>query len=186
MKVFGNVRIEETTLYYLYMLVDGNVTNKKKDIFDDLCRELKVDSDEKKEIINICKKKIEGQASVLDVIVTEKFDEQVGRRWMGLRDASSLARVIWNLVNLGYADSKYSEEEKKIIQYLMDKWSVSLEVYQEFIDVSETLLSLEQYRGWISSVYPKGRLGEKKKKNVENEIQMLLDDIQLTISEAAM
>lgn len=99
---------------------------------------------------------------------------------------SELAQVIWNLVRLGYADSMYSAEEKEIVNYLMDKWSIAPEVYQEFIDTAETLLSLKQYKSWISTAYTKKKIAEEKKKSIENEMQMLLDDVQLTINELTM
>lgn len=184
--MFGNARIEEATLYYLYMLSDGTVENKEKKIFDNLCKELNVDSEEKKEIINKCKTVLDNQPNVIDIIVTEKYDEQVGKKWIGMRSVSELAQVIWNLVRLGYADAVYSAEEKEIVNYLMDKWSIAPEVYQEFIDTAETLLSLKQYKSWISTAYTKGNIQEEKKKNIENEMQMLRDDVQLTINELTM
>ena len=184
--MFGNVRIEEATLYYLYMLSNGTVENKEKEVFDNLCKELNVDSEEKNEIINKCKTVFDAQPNVLDIIVTEKYDEQVGKKWIGMRSMSELAQVIWNLVRLGYADSMYSAEEKEIVNYLMDKWSIAPEVYQEFIDTAETLLSLKQYKSWISTAYTKKKIAEEKKKSIENEMQMLLDDVHLMINELTM
>lgn len=49
--MFGNVRIEEATLYYLYMLSNGTVENKEKEVFDNLCKELNVDSEEKTKLL---------------------------------------------------------------------------------------------------------------------------------------
>ena len=57
-----------------------------------------------------------------------------------LKNASDLARIIWNLIKLGYADTVYSEEEKEIVNYLVDKWDISVEVYQEMIDIADTIL----------------------------------------------
>lgn len=51
---------------------------------------------------------------IFRVIVKEKIDDQAGGAFYGLRTDSSLARIIWNLICLGYADSGYSQEEKKI------------------------------------------------------------------------
>lgn len=184
--MFGGNRNEEAMLYYLYMMADGEVANNEEKIYDAICKELGIDNDEKKSVIEKCKEFVDGTSDIFDILVREKIDEQVGQGWFGLRDASSLAQIIWNLVNIGYADSIYSDEEEKIVSYLVDKWSISSQVYQELVDTADTMLALTKQREWIASTFSKGGIREKKEKDVDSEIKQLLDDIKLTIEELTM
>lgn len=186
--MFGSNCNEEATLYYLYMMADGNVSYSEEKIFDEICKELNLDTDEKNSVIEKCKGFAANETDVFSIVVREKIDEQVGQGWLGfgLRDASSLARIIWNLVNLGYADSSYSDEEKKIVNYLVAKWSVSTEIYQELVDIAETMLALTKQRGWIASIFSKDSIRDKKERKVDSEIKHLLEDVNLTIQELTM
>ena len=176
----------EATLYYLYMMADGEVSYSEEKIFDEICKELNIDTDEKNLVIEKCKEVASEKTDVFDIMVREKIDEQAGKGWFGLRDQSSLVRIIWNLVNLGYADSFYSDEEKKIVSYLVAKWSISSDVYQELVDTADTMLALSKQREWIASTFSKGSLRDKKEKEVDFEMKQLLDDVKLTIQELTM
>lgn len=182
--MFGN-NSKEAELYYLYMMADGEVTHGEEKLFDVICKdELKIDNDEKKSIIRKCKKLADGTTDIFTVLMNERIDEQVGQGCFG--DESSLARIIWNLVNLGYADSCYTDEEKKIVAYLVDKWSVSPEVHQELVDIADTILALTKQKAWITSTFDKGQIRDKKVKDVNSKIKGLLDSVKLTIEELSI
>lgn len=183
--MLNNNRTEEAMLYYLYMMADGEVAYSEEKIFDSLCNELKIDYDTKDSVIEKCKALVDGKLSVFSIIIREKLDEQVGKNWFE-RDESSSARIIWNLVNLGYADSDFSAEEKKIVDYLIDRWSVKSEVYREFIDTADTILTLTKQKDWIASTFSKGATRDKREKEVDTEIEYLLNDVKLTIKELTM
>ena len=176
----------EASLYYLYMMADGEIANSEKKIFNTICKELDIDNDTKKIIIKKCKELADGNSDMLNVIVSEKIDEQVRENWFGIQDLSRDARIIWNLVNLGYADNVYSKEEQKIIKYLVEKWSVNLEVYQEFVDIADTMLALVKQKEWVLSTFAKGSERNKKEKMIKLEIERLLSDVNLTIEELTM
>lgn len=177
---------KEAMLYYLYMMADGEISHGEVKIFNTICKELKIDNDTKSSVIDEAKKLLNGTKNVFSIIVREKIDEQVGEGWFGLRDKSALTRIIWNLINLGYADSIYSEEEKLIVNYLMDKWSISQEIYHEFMDISDTILALTKQKEWIHFTYFANRRIEKKEDYIDSEIEQLIDDVNLTIEEISM
>ena len=147
---------------------------------------MNVDADEQNAVIEKCKGLVKGKTDVFSIIIREKIDEQVGQGWFGLWDESSLARIIWNLVDLGYADSVYSDEEKKIVSYLVNKWSVREETYRELIDIADTILALTKQKEWVVSTYSRGSLRDKKEKDIDSEIEQLLGDVKLTIEELKM
>lgn len=184
--MFGSNNYKEATLYYLYMMADDDVSYSEEKLFDSICKDLNLEVESKKDVINKCKEITEKSTDIFSVMVSEKIDEEVGNGWFGLRDASSLARIIWNLVNLGYADSRYSDEEKKIVKYLVDKWSVSAEVLQEFVDTADTILALSKQKEWIAATYGKDAIRDKKEKEVNAQINEMLEYVKLTIKEITM
>lgn len=182
--MFWQNKEQEASLYYLYMMADGEVSYSEEKIFDQLCGEMEIQSDTKNQIIEKCKQI--GKGNVLSVIVNEKIDDEVGKSFLGLHDKSVLARIIWNLINLGYADTVYSDAEKKIVKHLVDKWSMDREVLQEFIDTADTMLALRKKRDWISVTFDKGTERDKMEKETDGEIKMLFDNVKLTIQELTM
>lgn len=175
---------QEASLYYLYMLADGDVSYSEEKNFDQLCDEMEIQGDTKKQIIEKCEQI--GKGNVLSVIMNEKIDDEVGKSFFGLYDKSVLARIIWNLINLGYADAVYSDAEKKIVKHLVDKWSVDKEVLQEFIDTADTMLALTKKKDWISTTFNKGAESDKREKETDGELKKLLEDVKLTIQELTM
>ena len=183
--MFGNNKNEEASLYYLYMMADGNVSHSEEKLFDSICKDLNLDDESKKEVINKCKEMSRGSSDIFSVMVREKVDEKASN--IGLfTNYSGLARIIWNLVNLGYADSKYSGGEKKFVKYLVDKWSISPEVLQEFVDTADTILALSKQKEWIATTYVKGTVRDKKEREVDAQINEMLEYVKLTIKEITM
>lgn len=184
--MFGDKSSEEAVLYYLYMMADGNISYSEEKIFDELCGKLRLSAEAQEEVIKKCKDITSNMTDIFRVIVKEKIDDQAGGDFFGLRTDSSLARIIWNLICLGYADSGYSQEEKKIVEYLVDKWSVKPEVYQEFIDIADTMLALTKQKKWLEDNFSAGAEKDKKEKDIDMEIKRLWDDAKLTIDEIMM
>ena len=182
-----NRNSDEAALYYLYMLADSEISYSEEKVFNKICDELNIDAENKNSIIKKCKELASGKSDIFSVIVREKIDEQAALGLFGLpRSQDSRARIIWNLINLGYADSFYSEPERKIVAYLVDKWSLKEEIYQEFMDIADTILALSQQREWVISTFPKGTDRDSKEKKLDDEINQLLGDVYLTIEELTM
>lgn len=178
--------VKEAELYYLYMMADGGVTCGEEKIFDTICKELRIEDSGKELITERCKKFANDTDDIFSMLVRGKVDEHVGQRYGELKDASSLARIIWNLLNLGYADTFYSDEEKKIVNYLVDKWSVSPEIHQELVDTADTMLALTKQKEWFALTLPEGTVRAGKEKYIDSQIEQLLDDVKLTIEELTM
>lgn len=175
----------EPGLYYLYMMADGEISPKEKKVFRKICKELEFDSDRKKSLMEMCERLVDEEPDVLEIITEAEIDEKAGKRmWMGTH--SSRERIIWNLINLGYSDSAYSEEEKKIVNYLVDKWSIDNDVYQEFIDTAETMLALTRQKEWIISTFTDDIVQNEKKKKVDRVLNQLQSDIKVTLAEAEL
>ena len=184
--MLGLDNTKEAMLYYLFMMSDGDVSDSEKKLFAKICKEIKINKEEKKAVIDNCIILAKNYEKVFDLITGEELDDQVGRGWFGLKDASTLARIIWNLVNLGYADTDYSENERKIVDHLLVKWEIKPEVYQEMVDTADTMLTLIKQKEWLISTFPEGNSRDEKKIKINSEIKTLLSDIKLTIDELTM
>ena len=103
----------------------------------------------------------------------------INRQSKAYVDAKRGARMIWNLVNIGYADSVYSPAEKKIVNYLVEKLEVKPEVYKEFIDIADT----NKQRQWIQMTYTQENVIAKKENQIDQEMKLLADQVELTIQE---
>lgn len=179
---FGGNKKEEASLYYLYMMADGEVSNNESKIFNEICKELDIGNDENELIVEECKKIVDKDSDILSVIVKEEIDEKLAKIW----SSSKHARIVWNLINLGYADAVYSEEEQKIVKYLIDKWEVDTEIYQEFVDIADTMLTLTKKKEWVLSTFTNGSERDKKLKEIDCAMERLLSDVNLTIEEITM
>ena len=60
--------------------------------------------------------------------------------------------------------------------YLVDKWSLKEEIYQEFMDIADTILALSQQREGSSLPFLK-ELTEIQRKKLDDEINQLLGDV---------
>lgn len=177
---------EEAMLYYLYMMSDGEVSFNEAMIFNAICKELEIDNATKDRLIAKCEKLAEGGKDPFRVILRERIDAKAEQDWIGRKDESSLARIIWNLVNLGYADSFFSDEEKKIVNHCKARWSIDPEVYQELIDTADTMLALAKQKEWIAATFSESSTREEKEKSIDAEIMGLLDDVKLLLEELAL
>lgn len=178
---------EEVMLYFLYMMSDGEITYSEEKLFDQICSEMYLEPNAKKEAIEECLKLAKRPEDAFDIIISEKLDESVCEsRFRRQNTEVSLSRIIWNLINLGYADTVFSQSEQTIINYLMKRWKIKEELYQEMISTADTMLSLTQHKDWIKKTYHNGTDRDAYEKRIDQEIQELFSDIKLSIAELAM
>ena len=175
-------RISETKLYYLYMLADGDISYSEEKIFEKICEENGVISVERNIIIENFETETKKNSDMFDVLIKEKLDEKIPNVCFVDAVKDALARIIWNLVNIGYADGLYSEEEKRIVKYLVNKWNIPEELYLEFTDVADTMLALEKQRKWIHETF-EGKELDNKEKEIDLCIKELLEEVKISINE---
>lgn len=71
------------------------------------------------------------------------------------------AQTLWNLINIGYADEKYTYSEQQVVEYLADKWEVNKTLYSAMIDTADTMLMLTNKKEYIEECL--------KRENLKNE-----------------
>ena len=194
---------DEAKLYYLYMMADGKVSKEEKKIFQRICMGFEIKADDRHAIIKEYEDLMEYEDLVFEaieklgeglVVVKEieieipavlggNMSSTINPQWKAYVDVKRSARMIWNLVNIGYADSVYSPAEKKIVNYLVEKLEVKPEVYKEFIDIADTMLALNKQRQWIQMTYTQENVIAKKENQIDQEMKLLADQVELTIQE---
>ncbi len=181
-KVEGN---PEAMLYCLYMMADGEISYSEEKIFDVLCKEMNVNEDEQKEIMEECRRLAPEKSYVLYQMHESNLLEQLekGRSFFHWLSKRKKREIIWNLVNLGYADSVYLEDEKKIVDFLLQKWEISRAFYQNLLDIADTMLSLSKQKEWVVANF-NGHERDTKEKYLDEQIKKLFEDVQLTIEES--
>ncbi|MBE5909084.1 MAG: hypothetical protein E7278_09655 [Lachnospiraceae bacterium] len=186
-------RTDQAKLYYLYMLSDGEASEREKKLFTTICKELSINPEEKKGIIKECESvpysDIVDEIKKLVGYVEKKGD---GSAVAEIRALASMmgsigcsddhATMLWNLVNLGYADTKYTSEEHEIVDLLKEYWEVADDLYQEMIDVAETCLALEEHKKWVDALEESPYKAEKLKQ-IKKDIKMVQDSIKVTLAE---
>lgn len=187
--MFDDSRDTQLRIYYLYMLVDGEVTNEELKRFSTICKSMDVDSDEKKEIISSCKEAIPGPGSDNSAEVIQEITRLLAKSRSFIRnpinrDKITQTKVIWTLINLGYADEEYSEPEQKVVSFLADYWEMNSAVLSDMVDTAKTILALTKQKEWIKTTRKPYDTINAVIKEIDERIKRMFQNIEILISEA--
>ena len=179
--------LEQAKLYYLYMMSDGEISDDEKKLFNKICRKLYLDADDKKRIKQECNKIYKEYKMTCMEVIEKNADESYAYAELdiGLNEYVSdedKAKIIWNLINLGYADSHFTIDEREVVDFLREYWEFPDSLYQEMIDVAETCLALEKHKLWIEGL-PDTDYKLEKIKQVKKDMKQVEETILTTISE---
>lgn len=178
----------QAKLYYLYMMSDGEVSAGEKKIFTSVCKELSLDAADKKEVIKECES-IQKDEKLSCIEVLEKNVEEGYMYGIldidldGYASKKDKAAVLWNLINLGYSDTHFTFDEKEVVGFLCNHWEISETLYQEMIDVAETMLALVKHKKWIEDTLPDTESKQIKIRQIKKDLKFTHDNIKTTISE---
>lgn len=194
----------QAKLYYLYMMADGDVSEHEIKLFESICKELYIETEEKNSIIKEChdivnKEKLNclkvlemnaGEISIDDYSLLDldinKYKSDVGYGFFLFEHENYVKEktlIIWNLINLGYADGYYTIYEIEVVKFLLKYWNIKDSLYEEMIDVAETILSLVNHKKWVEETMPESIKRKVKLIDIENNIKFVQDTIKTTISE---
>ncbi len=177
----------QAKLYYLYMMSDGNVSANEKKLFGTICKELNLDADEKKNIIKECREIVNDKGmNCIEVLEKNAEDSYMyGPLDIDLNKYGTdeeKAKILWNLINLGYSDTHYFIDEREVVDYLREYWEIPESLYQEMIDVAETCLALEKHKQWVDTL-PESDYKAEKIKQIKKDIKFTQETIKTTLSE---
>ena len=195
-------KIKQLKIYYLFMLADGRCSAGESDKFDSICRSMEVNDKDKQDVIDYCNKAIavfsdDNSAMVMaEISKLISSDNSVSVNMsLGLNigyssafrfslTKSEEAEIIWNLINLAYADGEYSEPEKRVVTFLKNCWKIDDATFSDFIDTAETMLALETEKQWFKKTGKNFDETVAKIHGIDDTISRLAQNVGLLISEA--
>lgn len=183
-------RKDEIKIYYLFMLIDGECSSGEIERFKHICKEHDISATEKEEIVSECEKILNRFGNRYDVIKVE-ISNIVGEENNSFSMLSVVfsfsrgnkKRLVWTLLNLGYADDEFSKEEKDIVDYLATVFKFDKTDYEEMTDTAETLLCLVKEKEWLKTTKrPYDEVSNKIAK-IDEVIKHLYENIENLLSE---
>lgn len=183
----------QAKLYYMYMMVDGEVSPSEEKLFDEICQKLNLNKNDQKEIITQCEAiKCDKNMDCVELIKRNSENGYISSFediYIGLDkydSDSEKAAILWNLVNLGYADRCFSIKEKEVVDFLREYWEIKDSLYKEMIDVAETILALAKHKSWLSVNITDFNTRQSEIDVVENNIKNAQETIKTTIAELSL
>jgi hypothetical protein len=160
--------LEKSVFAYLFLVADEKLTSEKLYLFNELRTGNNEVDAKRNSLILECRKitgedfnKYNGEKRFKMIFTTIKsIEEEVYGSWSDNPIAVQL-ECFWILTNLGCYDS-ISENQKKILAFLAQKWKISNIIQIEMKDTAETLTDIESYRKWL--LVPKKYSGRYRKK----------------------
>lgn len=179
---------DQAKLYYLYMISDGEITDNEKRMFNLICKELYLDGVEKEAVIKECKEIVSKEElnclEVIELNVRKGYMHGVIGIDMNKYDSMcEKATIIWNLINLGYADKDFSNNEEEVVEYLCEYWDINDLIYNEMRDVADTIGMLEKHKSFVEASMQESEIKKAKLKKIRDDIKYVQSTIKTTLAE---
>lgn len=194
-------KLQQLKIYYLFMYADGASSPSEMKYLKDIIAKEKLSDTTVEEFQTFCGQMALDMMAGNSQIVIAKIDELLGEKpsnpsvgmilaftalFSNILDYSKVlqAQTIWTLINLGYADSDYSEAEKAVVNHLVERWETDPLLVAELSDTAETISALTAQKEWIqttSKPYPvvNGIIEE-----LDRNITAMFANVEISISEA--
>lgn len=144
-------------IYYL-MAVDGKICQAEEAKFDAIANELDASfGNYKNKIISECQTQLE------KVIDPEEYYDVIQEGVCNAIDNSgspsssfdfysskvSNRVVVWNLLTIAFSDGKYTNEERKLLKYVVRRMNVDKSIFLEMENTIKALFSIDNEIKWI-------------------------------------
>lgn len=154
-------------IYYLFMMADGECTEAEIEKLNYIALNMGASRNEREDAIAYCTHSIsmlekeQGDAmqpkwknviTILKRILSPHKDTARYYQIVNLRaDGKEKKKVLWNIVNLVYADSNYEESENEVVQWFVKEMSINQIVAFEFLDSAECMARLTEKKEWLKT-----------------------------------
>ena len=185
-------------IMYCMILIDGNVSEKKKKKFCEIGLACDQDFDAcKKQLIDECNGVVQSESAqgidfvsiasvdseeyydqihdyVGDLIKEENFyqTEGVRAKWL-----------IWNLLAIAYSEGDYSTNERRLMRYIAKKSGVDNTVLLEMEHTFSTLIAIEKEEEWLKSSDRPYKVIEERVVELSNRKNAIMQGINALISD---
>lgn len=179
--------LKQLKIYCLFMHADGTPSPSEAQYLKDITEKMSLSSQTMQKFqafygemsLNLLVKTPEmATAQIAEVLGEERTN-------FGLDGNKTMqTQTIWTLINLGYADSEYSEVEKSIVSYLIKRWEMDPVLVAELNDTADCILALTKQKEWVQTTSRPYAAINGIIKELDRNIATMFANIETTISEA--
>lgn len=182
-------------IYYLLIMADGTCTKNEVQKFNALCDSLDIQESERKAAIDYC----EGNVSedfvrhIIDIgnerkKLIEKINHNCFTRSAIENNPDDLQplflAILWNLIDLGYADGELKREEIDFIEALAIEWKIPADSRKELYETAETIQALCRKIAWVRQSDLTDAEKQKAEKKVNDQIISQYQSVRTLMMEA--
>jgi tellurite resistance protein len=141
-------KVTRLIVYTLFQYADGKLSPAETKFLDEIIQNEEL-STEETERVREFQQKMKSECSRWRR--RSKIQEAIDTLLVGVDSETKQvikAQMIWTLLNLGYADGKYSKHEREIVDHLIVKWDMNDELATELKDTAEALVALVNQGSW--------------------------------------
>lgn len=190
--VSDSEKLKQLKIYYLFMHADGESSLPEKRYLDDILAKSELSEEFAQKFQDFCREMAPALSTKTPEAVIKKIDDILGEKRTGFfwffknldSDKTLQAQTIWTLINLGYADSEYSEEEKQVVNHLIQRWDTDPILIAEFNDTADTILALTLQKEWVQKTSRPSADVDRMVQELDRSIASMLANVETSISEA--
>lgn len=186
-------KLQQLKICFLFMHADGESSPSETKYLNDIVSKGNLSKESLQEFQAFCGQMTLKMSTGNSKTVISEIDELLGEKRAGLLsfvfgsiDGSKTmqAQTIWTLINLGYADSEYSEPEKQVVDHLIKRWEMDPILVAEFNDTANTILALTLQKQWVQNTSKPYTDINNIIQELDRNIASMFANVETSISEA--
>lgn len=157
-------------IFYYLMAIDKEIKPEEEELFNLIGKELDPDFEVQKDaLIKECNAQIDKVIDVVDYydVIQEGVDIALSKEQISNCGFITPKLLLWDLLTITYGDNEYSEEERKLIKYIVRKLNIAKDVFLEMESSISTVSDIEKEITWIKSTDRSYLVIEKQVKELE-------------------
>lgn len=176
--------INAVKVFYYFMAVDGEVTASEEEKFDLIGKEIDPDFTEHKEkIVTGCKDQL---AKLIDKeeyydVIQDGIEEALMAEQFLENGTISPKHLVWNLLTIAYSDTEYSDDERKLMKYIVRKLNIAKDVFLEMENSYLTIEDINREINWLKTTDRPYLEIEAQVKELEKREQDVFESVKALI-----
>lgn len=172
-------------VFYYLMAIDRKITPEEEEKFALIGREMDPDFEAHREaLVKECKEQLEKIIDAEDYYdaVRDGVDTALSEKQTSDNGFVSPKLLLWDLLTIAYGDDECSEEERKLIKYIVRKLDVVKDV---FLEMESSILTVQDIEGEIAWIKGTDRAYLSIEKQVQ-ELEKRREDILFAVKALIM
>lgn len=167
-------------IFYYVMAADGRLDGTEMTKFEEIGKELNPNYEEAKdELLRECSEKISKESDPDYYVdnITECISQAVGHSHSLSEGEIPAKLLLWNLLVICFADSEYSDAEKRVLRSILRLLDIDKAVLAEMESTIHTLTALEEEEEWLRSTNRPYAEVEKHMNEISNRREAIMQGV---------